>query len=420
MRFFSLRFFPFLAFLGTAVGGIFNGQQLNISILTVALAFIFSLSAFGENQYKSLFFKPYFIFVVISFPGFIFYLFRQDPLYIPIVQYVGFFVVFGTACLFIRNARFSAPVVFDVYLKCAVISAYCAIVQQAGYLLGIEPLYDWRALLTGAAELTSTGPFLRAPSLFTEPSYFAVFLIPAAYSALVSLNGSQQILSKYQSILIIIAITFSFSAIGYIGVILCVVAAFRVKVFNIIFAALVIVLIYFVSINNIEISSRMGSIFDIFDLNINGRENYSALLNKVNLLITGMMFVDRPIFGAGLGGYRVYSSEYLNVIVAENPALRFMLNESLSSITLGDGGSMYLRYASELGAFGILFLGVILIKNWNSNVSSLDRHISTAAILFVVVFSVRSGQIIRFDIAFFLALLCLIRFQRFAPTSLRV
>ena len=55
--------------------------------------------------------------------------------------------------------KFNPKVIFNFYLNIALIAAYFGILQQIGFILGLEYLYDFRWLFIGAADFTFTENF---------------------------------------------------------------------------------------------------------------------------------------------------------------------------------------------------------------------------------------------------------------------
>lgn len=410
MRGFTVLFLPYIAFLGTAVAVVVQGQQVNLSLGIVALAFLLSLMADGIGRIPASRFSALAWFFLSTLPGTLLFALRDGPLVIPLVQYIGLTVVWLVVWNLFRHLRYSPEAIFKMYLRCATVAAAVAVMQQMAFLVGIEPLYDLRWLLPGAAELTLAGPFLRVPSMFTEPSYLACFLTPALYLSVLRLSGQSQQLRVGRSLLFIVALLCTFSTIGYIGLGLCCTFALRLTIRNFLLSALLLAGLGYIGSTNPELASRLGAIPNALRLELQGDENLSALNNGLNLAITSQMLEERPISGIGLGAYRVYSVDYLESFLTGNDVLKERVGVMLESLTLADGGSMYLRLSAELGLVGLLLIGCLIHRHLRQADSADKAELARAALLYILVFSLRSGQLIRFEFLFFCALFVLLRF----------
>lgn len=401
----------YLAFLGTAVATIAGGQQVNLALLMVLIVFTGALvsgSVLSGHRQRMTALKW---FMLASLPATLLYWLRGGPPLVPVTQYVGIAVCWIAAWTLFRHLRYSPSRIFAIYLRCAQVAAIVGIYQQMTYLMGIPALYDIRWLTIGAASLDFAGPFMRVHSLFTEPSYFAAFLMPALYFSILRLSGASRVLSVPSSALFIAALLCTFSTIGYIGLALCVVFSLRMSLRNLALAALMLAGLLLVAGSSPAISSRMQSIPSALQSDLQGDENLSALINGVNLSLATSMINDRPYTGLGLGAYRVYSLEYLEQFLAGNSVLVERLNAMMDELTLADGGSMYLRLPTEIGLLGCGILAWLIHRGRRSGIPRSQRNIAKAALLFIVVFSIRSGQLIRFDLVFFFALYSLIWFR---------
>ena len=402
------RTVAYISLLGTAIGSMLSGQQVTLSLLVVIFAFALTL-AFGDLSklpYKAT--SPYLWFVLATAPGTILYLLRGSPVLVPMQQFVGVLVFWIVVLNIFRYQGYSPDRIFIMYLRCAKLAACIGIAQQIAFFLDVEILYDLRWVLIGVGNLDASSWYLRVHSLFTEPSYFATFLMPVLYFSILRLIGSSKFLGLGWSVLFIVAILFTFSAIGYIGFILCVLLALRLSFRSVFIGVIVLVALISAARASPEISSRLLALSNIITGGIAGDENLSALVNALNLNITINMLSDYPVFGLGLGSYRVYSIPYLEGFVAGDEMLMARVKDQLEQLTLADGGSMYLRLPVELGIAGCLIFITFMLRGRSQQVSAHHRHIARAASLFIIVFSLRSGQLVRFDLIFFCVLYSLI------------
>ena len=351
-------------------------------------------------------------FFLATLPGTFLFLIRGESFAIPAVQYLGLLVAWLVVLNLFRYLRYSPEAIFNIYLHCATVAALVALMQQAAYLIGVEALYDLRWLLIGAADLDYAGPFLRTSSMFTEPSYFAAFLTPALYLSVLRLSGRSRQLRIRRSLLFISALICTFSTIGYIGLGLCILFALRLSLRNMLISTLLLASLGYIGSTSPAVASRLTAIPSALQFDLQGDENLSAFINGLNLAITVHMIEDRSISGHGLGAYRVYSGEYLEKFLSGNQVLTDRANLMMEQLTLSDGGSMYLRLASELGLVGILLSVWLLYRNHRRPDSTDRGNLARASLLFLLVFSIRSGQLLRFELVFFWALFDLLCLRR--------
>ena len=408
VRVFFVKIFPYIAFLGTAVAVVVQGQQLNLVQGLLVLALVLSMLDFNFFRIPIVRLEPLGLFFMATLPGTFLFLVRGESLVVPMIQYLGLLVAWLAVLNLFRYFRYSPEAIFNIYLQCATAAALVALMQQTAYLIGIEPLYDLRWILIGAADLDFAGPFLRTSSMFTEPSYFAAFLTPALYLSVLRLFGGSQQLHIGRSLLFISALICTFSTIGYIGLGLCILFALRFTLRNLLISMLLLAGLGYIASTNPALNSRLTAIPSALQFNLQGDENMSAFINGLNLAITVHMLGDRPISGHGLGSYRVYSNGYLEQSLLSNQVLVGRVTEIRDQLTLSDAGSMYLRLSAELGIGGMLLMAVFVYRNFRWPDSPDRKNLALAAFLFLLVFSIRSGQLLRFELIFFWALLFLL------------
>lgn len=405
------RVILYISLLGTAIASTVNEQQVNLTLLVILLAFSLSIALGEILKLPYRVYLPYLWFVLATVPGTILHLFRSSLVLVPLQQYIGVLVFWVVVWNIFRCQKYSAEKIFLLYIRCAKLAACIGIVQQISYLLDIETMYDLRWILIGVGDIDVSGSFLRVYSLFTEPSYFAAFLMPALYFSILRIVGASKLVDLKWSLIFIIALFCTFSTIGYIGLILCVIFALQMSFRNMLTGALFVLALLGVASISPVISSRLLSISGVIEGGLSGDENLSVFVNALNLNITKNMLFDYPVFGLGIGSYRVYSIPYLEVLVAGDDNLVARVKDQLELFTLTDGGSMYLRLSTELGIAGCLIFILLILRGRREQVSRQHSDIAKAALLFIVVFSLRSGQLIRFDFIFFCALYSLVWIQ---------
>jgi len=399
------------AFLGTAIGFVFEGLRLNLTLLVVCISFLLMLLVSGYKVVNQLNTKLLVWFFIASMPGSIIAIFNGNGFILSLIQILGVTVFWLVVLMIFSRVSFSLTSVFSIYLHSARIAAFVGLVQQIAYQLGFDLFWDLRWLLIGAAEPTFSGNFLRVSSFFTEPSYFAVFLMPALYFSVLRLTNSSRLVNFSSGFMFILALINTFSAIGFVGFILCVFVSLEFQLRKLIFPLLLISFTVVIAFFSPEVASRfsMDSFANPFE--ITGAENFSLFNNLINLNISMNMFFDHSLFGVGLGAYRVHSIDYLSVLSFSSLDLGDLPSDVVESLTLSDGGSMYLRLVPELGLVGLMIFFLIFFKRRGKVLTEDEKFISNGALLFIVIYSIRSGQLIRFEFIYFCALYSLVRFS---------
>ena len=175
-----------------------------------------------------------------------------------------------------------------------------------------------------------TGFFIRASSFCAEPPMFAFALIPATFISLYCyITGNFKILSKVKSLIIITAMIFTYSAIGYFSLLLSVIILLlwcfnNIKIKN--FILILFLSIFLFSLGGNEIVSRITDVITLQqndikkytfrtvtkDENKKGKiyiekgennVNSSSYLLMVHFKRTLDDFYENPILGKGLGAY---------------------------------------------------------------------------------------------------------------------
>ncbi len=411
MQIFITYIFPYIAFLGTGVAFYSGGQQVNLVQVIIGLMVIASLC--NPDILFSTFSRmvPLVWLLIASLPGTILLVIESESIIIPMQQCIGLLSVWLAVWFLFKYLLYSPEAIFKTYLRCAKFSSLVGITQQICFQIGFKPGYDLHWLVIGGAELDYAGPFLRVPSMFTEPSYFAAFLSPASYFAVLRISGGSRRLSFLTSLIIITAHIFTFSAIGYLGLLITILVAVSLSPRTIFVNVLLLLGVIFTLSVNPALFSRLGSLPRVLAIGVEGDENLSLLVNGINLEITKGLLNDRGFFGTGLGGYRFYSLEYLERFLTGNHVMIDRVAGMRDEMTLTDGGTMFFRLPSELGICGMLFLIVMLFRNFRRSKTSEFGELSTASWIYILVFSLRSGQLVRFELVFFCSLFILLRFR---------
>ncbi len=301
-------------------------------------------------------------------------------------------------CL-IRINKCDVVKLFRIYLNIAVFVGIIGFFQELNYLFGWRAGYDFSYVLPSwRLHLSRTG-FLRINSILAEPDNFCYSMMPAFFVAISSYFKSNFIfLRKWQSAFIIFTVLFSFSSVGYIGVIfsLFLLIYNYGKMRNIVLGAVGIIMLASFAYNNIgDVKMRVDDSFNV----ITGETslettNLSTFALFSNALVAFESFKDSPFFGSGLGSHVISYKRYIGEVVDVSKVRMFLNSE--------DANSLFLRLLSETGLFGILcFLWFIfrfhlLKKNDKTNHLWI---ISNSILVMFVIRLIRAGHY--FDGGFF-------------------
>ena len=330
--------------------------EFRLLFLTVLGIFLLSLyNIYAGNTTPVLFLKQ---FIVVSFISF-------------------------TSFMFIYNNRNDLNYIINLYLKISFVFACIAVFQEIFYIIGFEYLYNFSYLMFNPQQAYGTGFFIRASSFCAEPPMFAFALIPATFISLYCyITGNFKILSKVKSLIIITAMIFTYSAIGYFSLLLSVIILLlwcfnNIKIKN--FILILFLSIFLFSLGGNEIVSRITDVITLQqndikkytfrtvtkDENKKGKiyiekgennVNSSSYLLMVHFKRTLDDFYENPILGKGLGAY-TYTK---NSIKLKKYALANF--PSWVPFRLDGSTSLIFKIVVEFGLAGIIMLFIILYR----------------------------------------------------------
>jgi len=253
--------------------------------------------------------------------------------------------------LLIKINKYNINKLFGIYLNFAVLVGLIGLFQELSYLTGFEKGYNFGYIFpTWRLYLSKIG-LLKINSIMPEPAHFCSVMMPAFFVALISFSKSNfKFLNKWKSLIIIFSVFFSFSLVGYVGVLLSIALLFynygRIR--HLIFGTIFLLIISFFAYKNIrDIRIRVDDSVNV----IAGKMDlYSANLSTFglfsNALVAYESFKDNPVFGSGLGSHELSYNKYIGKVVNVNKVIRFL--------NVQDASSLFLRLLSETGLFGIL------------------------------------------------------------------
>ena len=388
-----------------------------IFIILVSNAVVFSF-------YDNLIRLDYILFILL----FLLLLFNKD-FFIPkkFLLFVSFFFLIGISTSLIYNSNLNGVIInyialtflisllyslfkvldnktiLEIYCRAARFCVFFAFVQFFAFFitditsfLDLTYLYDFRWLL-GSAAPSYTSFYLKLSSVFTEPSYFAPFILPYLIICFYNFSDKKTNKNLFHFISTLFVFLFSFSLIGYVSLIIFIIINQSLRDFfslkKIIFFSLFFLIIFFIP----EMFGRLNdfSFENIEDVNL------STLSYVINIDYFINMINWQSLFGYGLDSYQIL----MNYAVENNLSFidytllheKFNYSRDVGSISsieefqLIGSPTIFLRFPLEFGFFAFLYL-VFKIKK---------KYISNIFFVGVLAFGLRSGQYLRFDMMLF-------------------
>jgi hypothetical protein len=332
--------------------------------------------------------------------------------YLVIRTFIGLIVVQVALFSYFKYYNFSYEIIIKHYIKIALILSYIGIFQEISYLIGFVPGYDYSwflPVLRGqpVEDIAGSGPIMRITSLCGEPGYLAPTLMPAGFLAIHNLlSGCDKYIKRAEGILILIALTLTFSTIGYIGMVISLMFNFKRNMYkkvNVVVAGLIISLLLVMS-NISYFSSRAYGIWSslIDRENLTGHENVSSLIAAVNYKITIDNISKNPIIGSGFDSFNKVSQKSLERIELDTGLRNFIGYMDIKDMRFDDGSTMYFRVITELGLIGVIFVIIFLYNNKVKNKNTDIALLQNMCILYFLTYCLRTGQYIRFELWYFI------------------
>ncbi|WP_299004353.1 hypothetical protein [uncultured Caulobacter sp.] len=274
-----------------------------------------------------------------------------------------FFVAFYTAIYNLCGRK--TRTLFDRYLKVAGFFAILGVVQQVIFVVS-----GFNILSFTTARAKNYGSFLGVSGLSVEPAFYACALVPAG--AFYISNFIRDFKISFSGIIVITAILFSTSSLGYLGlfvaVALSILISTDIRRSWILAASLplaVVAIYYLVSLEFFQL--RLNDTIDLISsgqLTLRRGMNMSTYSNAVNTSIAFKSLSDNYGLGTGFG---LYSSAFDRYIFGyEMPTYRVGIPGR------GSGTSMFSRLTAELGIFAWLFFVAAIGWAW-ANISKGGR-----------------------------------------------
>ncbi len=310
---------------------------------------------------KGIYFNKTFIFlfgIIIIFSLYNVYI-GKDTFVLLAKQITGIFSTSLIFYLLMKVNKHDVKKMFNVYLNLAVLVGLIGLFQELSYLLGFKIGYDFSYIFPSWTLYLSKTGFLKINSIMPEPAAFCYSMMPAFFVSISSFSKNNfKFLKKWKSLIIISSVFFSFSLVGYIGMIFSLALLFYnyAKIRYLVIGTVLIVILIFFAYNNIgDLKIRADDSINV----LTGKTSlYSANLSTFalfsNALVACESFKDNPVFGSGLGSHEISYNRYIGKVV-DIGKVRIFLN-------VQDANSLFLRLLSETGLFGLLLIFYFIFK----------------------------------------------------------
>jgi hypothetical protein len=307
------------------------------------------------------------------------------------------------------------------YIILALLISYVAIFQEVSCLVDFRPGYDlsWLAIAMQAPQefVVMGGNFIRVNSLFTECGYFAAALSPAVFLAIHNLlTGSRNYIKRFEAVIVIIALIFTFSTIGYVAFIISLLFNLlnKITITTVIKFVVLTALILFAMSYNIAFQSRMEGILGAFvRYDLTGYENASSLIARVNYEIAKDNFIKYPVLGSGFDSFKIVSQQSLISMSGADGIGNFLSIMEPQDMTYEDGSTMYFKVITEFGLLGVCAILWFLYANKVPAQKADLKILQYMCLVFFLTYSFRTGQYIRFELWYFIGLYyCLNKYYR--------
>jgi hypothetical protein len=397
----------FFSFLTVGVGNHLLGIEFPFDISTLGIYFLFLIQIFSFTLLINRTISYIFIFIfiqtfILNF-GFI-------DINSSLRHFIGLFIFTLSLFTFISNYRNRINDIVYSYYKFSFFLSLFAIVQLLLFLLVSfsfipQNLFSGR-LVTGNKDFVVEifGVLPRLFGLSTEPSHFAVMLLPSVYLVLTNFYLKNYSINRFFNIsryIIILAFILSFSVVGYFGFFLIILFYFlNSQKLNFIkfvtLFVLFIVVIFFIYNSSLsqKVNSLINSSYDISGTNYTTNDQTAfALLS--NLLVAKEGLFSSNFIGTGINSHQLTYNKFITNLFSQDNIPAELNKET--------AGSLFIRITSEFGLLGIFLFFIFLYINLLPN-RNIYFGINQMAIIFLLTYSARTGHYISNIFLFFFAI----------------
>ena len=318
-------------------------------------------------------------------------------------QLVGILLFYLASIQILRMYQYNYVSLMEDYVGIALAASVLAIVQNIGAILDVAFLWDMRWLIWGQSEPERVGYFVRSASFFTEPGYF-VFL-PASALMYATLSGS---FSTKTIVALGLAVILTMSTLGLVGMAIAVLLSMRLTFKSFVMTIFFSAVVMFAVLQIPSVSIRFNDFLQVLPGGLTGEENLSVFIRVVDFNVMVNMLSDFWLTGVGLGAYKLASLNYHDIFYTSNIALRDLIDIlGMAEFALSDGGTLVTKLAVEFGIPLTLLIGYIFVRSMR-RIRSFDQALFGLLMAFFAIYSLRTGQYIRFELVFFITLMTVI------------
>ncbi len=366
-------------------------------VYIVSAAFIFfSPLYFSKLKIKTIYLILIIIFVLIECYFFLFT--KISMIGMLFKQLVAIFPVFISAYLIVRLLGINK--ILKYYLNVAVFMSSLNIIQQFSYLVNVGTIYNFEGLLPNW-RLSISANLYRAHALFSEPSHYALALVPAFFMAAYSIiDRKRKIVPLYYSVIIVLGYIFTFSGVAFLGIFFSflLISIDNLRFKSIVYRVLIGFIIILILYNLPSIKKRvLQSLQVIFKVSSTEKVNLSTLTLLNNVYITLKSFKDHPILGYGLGTYEKVYEKYSKTLTIP-----------ITELNKKDANSLFLRITAELGIMGIIIVLIFIFRTLKPKKKFLNIKsylINRASMVYILLRFIRAGNYANIGLWLFIVLM---------------
>jgi len=354
------------------------------------------------------------IFAVFLFSSLYNVLLLKNDLFLLFKQFLGLLIHSTFFYMLIKFNNDNLKKLFSVYLQITFFVALIGVIQYVVfwfYQLSISDYHEnicryFRYLPFWRISFCQIG--IRVNSISPEPASLCLVTFPAFFVSLYTIiSNNKFFLSKGKSTIVILAFIFTYSTIGFIGILISLFFIYKniklMKFQRFLITFLFILLIYFlfsVQETKVKFIQTKKAFYGELDWQRTNQTTYTSLRNA---LVTYEVFKDNPIFGHGIGSRTISFNEYTEKYRIPNPI-------GIGILNIRDANSLLFRVLSETGLLGILILLFFIFYNFASTKKYGDEFlfiINNSIFILFILRLIRQGNYFSEGFFFFFWLYCL-------------
>lgn len=289
--------------------------------------------------------------------------------------------------------EYNVEKLFQLYLTGCYIVSIIGIVQFVSFQFHFVPGYDYHWLFNKWGVCYGGNFGIRVNSVFGEPTYFGSCISAGAFISIYNLLVKHPYcLSKFKSIIILIAFLLTFSSVAYYAVFISII----ILLVNFGFVRYVLIFVPVLIGTFIYLYNNVSDFRERYDDTINifltgewaiGKTHGSSIILYNNYKVALSNFSDNFLFGGGLGSHPSAFEKYSILSDTDVPGITANNNQ--------DANSMLLRIISETGLFGTLLMLIVAFGCFIRKEPTQNEHfwlISGAILTMILTNFLRQGH----------------------------